>query len=322
MLRLLSLIMLVASASIIGWYVIEDHSSSMVTQGSSPFDSPTETTETSIYDGNLALVNKAEAQVSPTQPSESNSNQWVERFSTLKGQALSQELEAFWFDCQALNNCEVRLADLALTMSDSNYYLLANYPELKRQWHENLGSLELNPLATLADKIAEYKRQAEAIWGQQAETILADQFSAYDFALESYSLADSSPGDYLAEFQSLALRWQSNANLVGLEGDLETFETALSLIPANYSQQQREFVISQLSATYLTPEQASDILARQQQVQVQQQEVQDYQSQLSALETSLSQQRTSTYAALSDAQWLSYYEEQIRQFRIEFFKSN
>ncbi|KLN64981.1 hypothetical protein [Vibrio sp. VPAP30] len=321
MLRLLSLIMLVASASIIGWFVIEDQSPILMSHSGNPINSAVEATVTSIDGDSQAPADTAEAEASPTQPSKPNANEWLERFSTLEGMALNQELEAFWLNCQLVINCEEQLAELKPLMADSGYFLLANYLQLKQQWQDSLGSLELNQLATLAEKVAEFQRQANAVWGQKAETLLADQFAAYDFVLESQSLADSSPNDYLAEFQSLAQRWQKDASSVGLDGGVETFETAVSLIPASYSQQQRELVIGQLSVTYLTHEQAGDILARQQQVQVQQQEVLDYQSQLSALKSSLSQQRTSTYGAMTDLDWIAYYNEQIRQFRIEFFKS-
>ncbi|MEX0335219.1 chromosome partitioning protein ParA [Vibrio tubiashii] len=321
MLRLLALVMLVASASIIGWFVIEDPSSSTMNHNVSPVESVVETARTPPPIDNLAQEDKAQIQARSAQPNQPNASEWVARLSALEGTALSQELEAFWQHCLELNNCEVQLVSLKSLMTDSGYFLLANYPQLKQQWHDSLGTLELNQLATLADKIAEFKREAEAIWGQKAETIFADQFAAYDFALDSQALADISPDDYLAEFQSLTQRWQQNSASVGLDGDVATFETAVSLIPASYSQQQRDAVVNQLAATYLSSEQINEISTRQQQVKEQQQEVKDYQSQLSALKSSLSQQRTSTYSAMTDSDWMAYYNEQISQFRIDFFNS-
>ncbi|MCG9688246.1 chromosome partitioning protein ParA, partial [Vibrio tubiashii] len=311
MLRLLALVMLVASASIIGWFVIEDPSSSAMNHNVNPVASAVETVRTPPPIDNLAQEDKAQTQARSAQPNQPNANEWVARLSALKGTALSQELKAFWQHCLELNNCEMQLVSLKSLMTDSGYFLLANYPQLKQQWHDSLGTLELNQLARLADKIAEFKREAEAIWGQQAETIFADQFAAYDFALDSQALADISPDDYLAQFQSLTKRWQQNSASVGLDGDVATFETAVSLIPASYSQQQRDAVVNQLAATYLSSEQINEISTRQQQVKDQQQEVQDYQSQLSALKSSLSQQRTSTYSAMTDSDWMAYYNEQI-----------
>ncbi|WCP69638.1 chromosome partitioning protein ParA [Vibrio tubiashii] len=321
MLRLLSLVMLVASASIIGWFVIEGPSSSTMNHNVSPVESAIDKENASLPIDNLAQQDKAPTQAPSAQPNQPNVNEWVARLSALEGTALSQELEAFWQHCLELNNCEMQLVSLKSLMTDSGYFLLANYPQLKQQWHDRLGNLELNQLATLADKITEFKREAEAIWGQQAETIFADQFAAYDFALDSQALADISPDDYLAEFQSLTQRWQQNSASVGLDGDVATFETAVSLIPASYSQQQRDAVVNQLAATYLSSEQINEISTRQQQVKEQQQEVKDYQSQLSALKSSLSQQRTSTYSAMTDSDWMAYYNEQISQFRIDFFNS-
>jgi hypothetical protein len=319
MLRLLSLIMLVASASIIGWFVIEVPSSSTMNHNVNPVESVVEAARTPPPIDNLAQGDKA--QTPSAQPNQPNANEWVARLSGLEGAALSQELEAFWQHCLELSNCEMQLVSLKSLMTESGYFLLANYPQLKQQWHDSLGTLELNQLATLADKIAEFKRQAQVICGQKAETIFADQFAAYDFALDSQALADISPDDYLAQFQSLTQRWQQNSASVGLDGDVATFETAVSLIPASYSQQQRDAVVNQLAATYLSSEQINEISTRQQQVKDQQQEVQDYQSQLSALKSSLSQQRTSTYSAMTDSDWMVYYNEQISQFRVDFFKS-
>ncbi|MDC5811404.1 chromosome partitioning protein ParA [Vibrio europaeus] len=321
MLRLLALVMLVASASIIGSFVIEDPSSSTMNHNVNSVESVVEAARTPPPIDNLAQEDKAQTQAPSAQPNQPNANEWVARLSVLEGTALSQELEAFWQHCLELNNCEMQLVSLKSLMTDSGYFLLANYPQLKQQWHDSLGTLELNQLARLADKIAEFKRQAEAIWGQQAETIFADQFAAYDFALDSQALADISPDDYIAEFESLTQRWQQNATSVGLDGDVATFETAVSLIPASYSQQQRDAVVNQLAATYLSSEQINEISTRQQQVKDQQQEVQDYQSQLSALKSSLSQQRSSTYSAMTDSDWMAYYNEQISQFRVDFFNS-
>ncbi|MDC5851692.1 chromosome partitioning protein ParA [Vibrio europaeus] len=321
MLRLLSLVMLVASASIIGWFVIEDPSSSTINHNVSPIESVIETDNTSVLIDNLAQEDKAQTQAPSAQPNQPNANEWLARLSALEGTALSQEIEAFWQHCLELSNCEMQLVSLKSLMTDSGYFLLANYPQLKQQWHDSLGTLELNQLARLADKIVEFKREAEVIWGQQAETIFSDQFAAYDFALDSQALADISPDDYLAEFESLTQRWQQNATSVGLDGDVATFETAVSLIPASYSQQQRDAVVNQLAATYLSSEQINEISTRKQQVKDQQQEVQDYQSQLSALKSSLSQQRTSTYSAMTDSDWMAYYNEQISQFRVDFFNS-
>ncbi|WP_414932624.1 chromosome partitioning protein ParA [Vibrio europaeus] len=321
MLRLLSLVMLVASASIIGWFVIEDPSSSTINHNVSPIESVIETDNTSVLIDNLAQEDKAQTQAPSAQPNQPNANEWLARLSALEGTALSQEIEAFWQHCLELSNCEMQLVSLKSLMTDSGYFLLANYPQLKQQWHDSLGTLELNQLARLADKIVEFKREAEVIWGQQAETIFSDQFAAYDFALDSQALADISPDDYLAEFESLTQRWQQNATSVGLDGYVATFETAVSLIPASYSQQQRDAVVNQLAATYLSSEQINEISTRKQQVKDQQQEVQDYQSQLSALKSSLSQQRTSTYSAMTDSDWMAYYNEQISQFRVDFFNS-
>lgn len=99
MLRLLALVMLVASASIIGWFVIEDPSSSTMNHNVSPVESVVETARTPPPIDNLAQEDKAQTQAPSAQSNQPHANEWVARLSALEGIALSQEIEAFWQHC-------------------------------------------------------------------------------------------------------------------------------------------------------------------------------------------------------------------------------
>ena len=160
------------------------------------------------------------------------------------------------------------------------------------------------------------------MWGQEASRVLADEFALYDFTVEAQSLSLVPTEEYVQQYQQLIERWQANETTLNLASDLAKFENALTLLPSSYTSMQRQQVVEQLSSIYLTSLQVSGILARQQQVATQDQQIVDYQSQLSELKSSLSSRRTTSYAQMSDAQWQAYYQQQIEQFRIEFFSIN
>ena len=241
------------------------------------------------------------------------------QLTTLRGRALQQQLELFWRNCHNEQNCAHQLAELQASLSESYYDLVANYPQLHQQWQQVLGSMELGQFATLNERVSEFKRQAEILWGQQASSILADEYALYDFSLDAQTLTSSDAGDYVAQFQQLTERWQDSQEALGFNNDIAKFEKAVSLIPSHYTPTQREQVVEQLSSIYLTPSQATSILARQQQVESQAKQVSDYQTQLSQLKSTLSSQRTTIYAGMNDAQWQEYYQQQVEAFRSDFF---
>jgi len=241
------------------------------------------------------------------------------QLTTLRGRALQQQLELFWRNCHNEQNCAHQLAELQASLSESYYDLVANYPQLHQQWQQVLGSLELGQFATLNERVSELKHQAEILWGQQASSILADEYALYDFSLDAQTLASSGAGDYVIQFQQLTERWQDSQEALGFNNDIAKFEKAVSLIPSHYTPTQREQVVEQLSSIYLTPSQATSILARQQQVESQAKQVSDYQTQLSQLKSTLSSQRTTIYAGMNDAQWQEYYQQQVEAFRSDFF---
>ena len=74
------------------------------------------------------------------------------------GNGLVEALESFWQECQQRNDCEQLLVQLQAELSDARYHLLARYPQLKAQWREIMGELELNQYHSLVDRIAEMKQ--------------------------------------------------------------------------------------------------------------------------------------------------------------------
>lgn len=314
MFRLLLILMLVFLASIVGWLAFGP-------------DNPLPSVESNVARADSSQVSLSQSVLFKQVPSKRKvaSQDTADSSVTpseLQGRALQQQLETFWLTCQSEQNCQAQLAQLSSSLSDQDYDLVANYPELKQQWQYSIGSMELNQFATLAEKVAQVKRQAEMVWGLESSRVLADEFTLYDFSLEAQSLISQPAEEYVQQYQQLIERWQANEATLSLTSDVARFEKALTLLPSSYTLAQRQQVVEQLSSLYLTPTQVSDILARQQQVATQEQQVMDYQSQLSELKFLLSSQRTTTFAQMSDSQWQAYYQQQIDQFRIEFFSIN
>lgn len=314
MFRLLLILMLVFLASIVGWLAFGP-------------DNPLPSVESNVARADSSQVSLSQSVLFKQVPSKrtvasQDTADSSVTLSVLQGRALQQQLETFWLTCQSEQNCQAQLAQLSSSLSDQDYDLVANYPELKQQWQYSIGSMELNQFATLAEKVAQVKRQAEMVWGLESSRVLADEFTLYDFSLEAQSLISQPAEEYVQQYQQLIERWQANEATLSLTSDVARFEKALTLLPSSYTLAQRQQVVEQLSSLYLTPTQVSDILARQQQVATQEQQVMDYQSQLSELKFLLSSQRTTTFAQMSDSQWQAYYQQQIDQFRIEFFSIN
>ena len=181
MFRLLLISMLAFLASIVGWVAIgPDNPSPSAKISADAADS------TSVALSHHALFKPVPSQ--PTVAVEHTTDSSA-ALSELQGRALQQQLESFWLTCQNEQNCQTQLEQLRSSLSVQDYDLVANYPELKQQWQQNIGSLELNQFATLAQKVAQVKLHAETVWGQEASRVLADEFALYDFTVEAQSLS-------------------------------------------------------------------------------------------------------------------------------------
>ena len=123
----------------------------------------------------------------------------------------------------------------------------------------------------------------------------------------------------MANYQDLLSEWQNNTDTLNAETQLQKYELAVSLIPSSYSPADLVSVKADLQEAYLDETQASNIAAREQQVAQQQQTVMSYHEQLDQLKATLGSQRSSSYATWSQQDWDSYYQQQVTDFREQFF---
>ncbi|QLK44186.1 chromosome partitioning protein ParA [Vibrio owensii] len=241
------------------------------------------------------------------------------RLNDAKGRALKAEIETFWHTCMSDHNCESKLAELESYMSDERFALLANYHQLNSLWQQSVGDLLFDEQQPLASRVALLKAEARKIWGELAEVIFADEFALYDFSLQAEQLDSTPAQDYVQAFEDLVKEWQSSEETLGLASDQAKYERAVALIPNNVSQTAREALIEELQQTYLSEQESEEIHAREQQVAEQKQQVRDYQSELQQLESKLATQRATSHAGLSDSEWQRYYQQEVADFRREFF---
>ncbi|CAH1536457.1 Chromosome partitioning protein ParA [Vibrio jasicida] len=241
------------------------------------------------------------------------------RLNDAKGRALKAEIETFWHTCMSDHNCESKLAELESYMSGERFALLANYHQLNSLWQQSVGDLLFDEQQPLASRVALLKAEARKIWGELAEVICADEFALYDFSLQAEQLNSTPAQDYAQAFEDLVQEWQGHEETLGLASDQAKYERAVALIPDNVSQTEREALIEELQQTYLSEQESKEIRAREQQVAEQQQQVRDYQSELQQLESKLATQRATSHAGLSDSEWQRYYQQEVADFRREFF---
>ncbi|WP_199437322.1 chromosome partitioning protein ParA [Vibrio owensii] len=242
------------------------------------------------------------------------------RLNDAKGRALKAEIETFWHTCMSDHNCESKLAELESYMSGERFALLANYHQLNSLWQQSVGDLLFDEQQPLASRVALLKAEARKIWGELAEVIFADEFALYDFSLQAEQLDSIPAQDYVQAFEDLVHEWQGNEETLGLTSDQAKYERAVALIPNNGSQTEREALIEELQQTYLSEQESEEIHAREQQVAEQKQQVRDYQSELQQLESILATQRATSHAGLSDSEWQRYYQQEVADFRREFFE--
>ncbi|MCS0381021.1 ATP-dependent dsDNA exonuclease [Vibrio diabolicus] len=245
----------------------------------------------------------------------------TERLTQLKGRKLVAELETFWHECMLNRSCEEQIALFEAHLSSARFQLLANYPQLSSQWQESVGNLLFDEQQSLASRIAQLKNEARSIWGELADVVFADEFALYDFNLEAQKLNTQSPDNFLRAFEQLTIDWQEHADAIGLTSDREKYERAVTLIPNSMSFPDRQTIIAELQKTYLTKDESEEIHAREQQIAEQKEQVRDYQQALQQLESRLRKERATSHAGLSDPEWQSYYQQEIADFRREFFSS-
>ncbi|MEZ9051653.1 chromosome partitioning protein ParA [Vibrio sp. 10N.247.311.64] len=243
----------------------------------------------------------------------------AENLSELEGKALFDELDGFWKLCQQRDDCAEQLARLKSELPGIWFELLSDYPQLSVDWQLTQSTIPLESIETLEDRVALFKQSAQQVWGELAHQLFADQFAHLDFTLDANTLEKNEASQFLANYQDLLSEWQNNTGTSNAETQLQKYELAVSLIPSRYSPAEVASVKADLQDAYLDEAQASNIAAREQQVAQQQQTVMSYREQLDQLKATLDSQRSSSYATWTQQDWDSYYQQQVTDFREQFF---
>ncbi|MEZ9321895.1 chromosome partitioning protein ParA [Vibrio sp. 10N.286.51.E5] len=243
----------------------------------------------------------------------------AENLSELEGKALFDELDGFWKLCQQRDDCAEQLARLKSELPGIWFELLSDYPQLSADWQLTPSTIPLESIETLEDRVALFKQSAQQVWGELAHQLFADQFAHLDFTLDANTLEKNEASQFLANYQDLLSEWQNNTGTLNAETQLQKYELAVSLIPSRYSPAEVASVKADLQDAYLDEAQASNIAAREQQVAQQQQTVMSYHEQLDQLKATLDSQRSSSYATWTQQDWDSYYQQQVTDFREQFF---
>ncbi|EHU0327256.1 hypothetical protein [Vibrio vulnificus] len=251
----------------------------------------------------------------------SSSELLAESLHQAQGRELIAELDAFWRECQPEKRCEEQLMAVSPYLSAELFALLSQYPELNAQWQRQLGDLQFDEQQALSARIEQLKAQARVIWGELADILFADEFALYDFSLDSESLSQSEPEEFVASFQRLMVQWQNRAQSFGLVSDRAKYERGVSLIPTHFSDAEQSTIRQTLEQTYLSKEERANLQTRKQTVAKQQQQVQDYQAALAELQSRLNKQRATSHAEWPESDWQNYYQQQVSEFRRTFFSS-
>ncbi|MCF7486896.1 chromosome partitioning protein ParA [Vibrio sp. A2-1] len=243
----------------------------------------------------------------------------VENLSELEGKALFDELDGFWALCKQRDDCTEQLARLKSELPSIWFELLSDYPQLSVDWQLTQSTIPLESIETLEERVALFKQSAQQVWGELAHQLFADQFAHLDFTLDANTLKENEASQFLANYQGLLSEWQNNTDTLNAETQLQKYELAVSLIPSSYSPAEIVSVKADLQETYLDETEAKNIAAREQQVTQQQQTVMTYHKQLDQLKATLGSQRSSSYATWTQQDWDSYYQQQVSDFREQFF---
>ncbi|UWZ99265.1 chromosome partitioning protein ParA [Vibrio splendidus] len=244
---------------------------------------------------------------------------YAENLTELEGKALFDELDEFWTLCQQHNDCTEQLARLKSELPGIWFELLSDYPQLSVDWQLTQSTIPLESIETLEERVALFKQSAQQVWGELAHQLFADQFAHLDFTLDANTLEENEASQFLANYQDLLSEWQNNTDTLNAETQLQKYELAVSLIPSSYSPAEIVSVKADLQETYLNETEANNITAREQQVAQQQQTVMTYHEQLDQLKAILGSQRSSSYATWTQQDWDSYYQQQVSDFREQFF---
>lgn len=315
--RVILIIMLVTVTSIVSYSwsskTPQTPTSSLeLEEGSQPID------DRSLAD-NHATETKQNTSHPSVKPETINRQKYAEQLVSLEGKSLFNELDQFWAQCEQASNCTAQLSQLKSQLPRKWFELLSHYPTLYSEWQTMESTIPLESIDSLEARVELFKQSAQEVWGELAHQLFADQFARLDFTLSTNTLEEIEPTEFIAHYQDLLAEWANRSGTLNAETSAQQYELAVSLLPNSYSSAEFESIKALLQETYLDESQVINITAREQQIAQQQQIVMSYQAQLDQLKATLDSQRTSSYATWTQQDWDSYYQQQVTDFREQFF---
>ncbi|WP_333918621.1 chromosome partitioning protein ParA [Vibrio crassostreae] len=244
----------------------------------------------------------------------------AEHLAELEGKALFNELDEFWKLCQQRDDCAEQLARLKSELPSIWFELLSDYPKLSAGWQVRESTIPLESINSLEARVELFKQSAQEIWGELAHQLFADQFARLDFTLSTNTLEEIEPTEFISHYQDLLAEWANKTGTLNAETPAQQYELAISLLPNSYSSAELATIKAELQDTYLDAAQSDNIAAREQQVARQQQTVMSYHEQLEQLKATLDSQRSASHANWDTQEWNSYYQQQVTEFREQFFR--
>ncbi|MCG9639993.1 chromosome partitioning protein ParA [Vibrio sp. Isolate34] len=249
-----------------------------------------------------------------------NGKAYAENLTELEGKALQNQLDEFWTLCQQADNCTEQLAQLKSELSMEWFELLSDYPNLAADWQVRESTMPLESVDSLEARVELFKQSAQEVWGELAHQLFADQFAHLDFTLRANTLEEIEPTEFVSHYEALLSEWESKTGTIDAETQAQKYELVVSLLPNSYSSAELATIKAELQETYLDAEQADNIAEREQQVAQQQQTVMTYHEQLDQLKSTLGSQRSANHANWDTQQWNDHYQQQITEFREQFFE--
>ncbi|CAH6824295.1 Chromosome partitioning protein ParA [Vibrio chagasii] len=256
----------------------------------------------------------------PNLPVTIDGKAYAEQLVSLEGKSLFSEFDQFWAQCEQTNNCKVQLSQLESELPKEWFELLSNYPALYSEWKTMESTIPLDSVDDLEARVALFKQSAQQIWGELAHQLFSDQFAHLDFTLSAKAVNSIEANEFTLHYQKLLSQWQSKAEALNVETKAQQYELAMSLLPSNFSPTELASIKAELQEIYLDESQASNIVAREQQVAKQQQTVATYHEQFAQLKSSLDVLRSTSHRDWSTQEWDTYYQQQVSGFRETFFK--
>ncbi|CAH6937107.1 Chromosome partitioning protein ParA [Vibrio chagasii] len=256
----------------------------------------------------------------PNLPVTIDGKAYAEQLVSLEGKSLFSEFDQFWAQCEQTNNCKVQLSQLESELPKEWFELLSNYPALYSEWKTMESTIPLDSVDDLEARVALFKQSAQQIWGELAHQLFSDQFAHLDFTLSAKAVNSIEANEFTLHYQKLLSQWQSKAEALNVETKAQQYELAMSLLPSNFSPTELASIKAELQEIYLDESQASNIVAREQQVAKQQQTVATYHEQFVQLKSSLDVLRSTSHRDWSTQEWDTYYQQQVSGFRETFFK--